>query len=311
MEFTGIKLMSSQQFQSKESLEKIFSFAKNLEIIASGEQYCDILKNKIIATLFYEPSTRTKLSFQAAAQRLGAKIISESGTSESSLAKGESLEDTLKMLQNYADLIIMRHPSEESSNAVAQVVSKPFINAGNGSGEHPTQALLDMYTIIKEQGSIDNLHITLVGDLKFGRTVHSLVYLLKYYKIHLHLVSPPELAMPQEIIESLKSHGCKIHMSDSLESTISHTDVLYMTRIQKERFKNNDDYNKLKNSFILDAEILKHAKEKITILHPLPRITEIHTSVDSHKGAAYFRQAGNGVPVRMALILLLLGYESI
>lgn len=311
MDFCGMKIISSKQFQSRKDLEKIFVLAERLESIAHAKEYCGILKDKMIATLFYEPSTRTKLSFQAAAQRLGAKIISESGMHGSSLEKGESLEDTLRMLENYADLIIMRHPEPGTAERVSKIISKPFINAGDGSGEHPTQALLDMYTILKEQGKIDNLNITLVGDLKHGRTVHSLIQLLKHYNIDLHLISPPELAMPKNAVDELIRSGCKVQTGHSLKEAISNTDVLYMTRIQKERFKNHDDYERLKDSFILNAELLQEAKESITILHPLPRITEIHDSVDSHKGAAYFRQAGNGVPVRMALILLLLGYESV
>ncbi|MBT4937341.1 aspartate carbamoyltransferase, partial [Candidatus Peregrinibacteria bacterium] len=307
MDFCELNIISSKQFHSREDLGKVFTLAKRLEPIAHAKEYCGILKDKMIATLFYEPSTRTKLSFQAAAQRLGAKIISESGIHGSSLEKGESLEDTLRMLENYADLIIMRHPEPGIAEKVSKVVSKPFINAGDGSGEHPTQALLDMYTILKEQGKVDNLHITLVGDLKNGRTVHSLIYLLKHYKVDLNLISPSELSMPENIIQDLKESGCNIQVGHSLKEAIADTDVLYMTRIQKERFKNIDDYERLKNSFILNSELLKEAKESITILHPLPRITEIDESVDSHKGAAYFRQAGNGVPVRMALILLLLG----
>jgi len=310
MEFLGLKLTSTKQFPDKASIEFVLDTANKMEPYASGKKYTEVLKDKVIATLFYEPSTRTKLSFQSAALRLGAKIISETGIQFSSLYKGESIEDTMRMVEHYADLVIMRHPEKGSADIACSALTRPFINAGDGHGQHPTQALLDMYTIRKEKGKIDKLKIALVGDLKFGRTVHSLCYLLKFYDSELIFVSPDELKMPEKVTEELKKNKVKFSEVNSLDAVLPVADVIYMTRVQEERFENRDDYLKLKDSFILTAELLKKAKKDVTIMHPLPRLKEIDVSVDAHPGAAYFRQAGNGIPLRMALIAMLLGREK-
>ena len=310
MDFNGFQLTSTKQFPTKEHIEKVLEVAEKMEPYGKGEKYTDVLKDKVIATLFYEPSTRTKLSFQTAAQRLGAKVISETGMQFSSFYKGETMEDTMKMMEQYADLIVMRHPEKGSADLACSAHTRPFLNAGDGAGQHPTQALLDMYTIKKEKGTIDGLKIALVGDLKFGRTVHSLAYLLKFYDIELILVAPDELRMPTKVTEELTKHNVKFSEVHCLETAMSEADVVYMTRVQEERFAKKEDFLRLKDSFILTAELLEKAKSDVTIMHPLPRLNEIATCVDKHPGAAYFRQAGNGVYVRMALMAMLLGRED-
>lgn len=310
MNFLGLQLTSTKQFPNKESIEQILAVAEKMEPYGRGEKYTEVLKDKIIATLFYEPSTRTKLSFQTAALRLGAKLISETGMQFSSLYKGETMEDTMRMIEQYADLIIMRHPEKGSADLACTAHKRPFLNAGDGPGQHPTQALLDMYTIKKERGQIDGLKIALVGDLKFGRTVHSLCYLLKFYDVELIFVSPDELRMPTKVTEELQKHGVKFTEVHSLETALPVADIIYMTRVQEERFEKKEDFLRLKDSFILTGELLEKAKKDVTIMHPLPRLSEIATCVDKHPGAAYFRQAGNGLFVRMALIAMLLGKEN-
>lgn len=310
MDFKGFQLTSTKQFPDKESVAQILKVAETMEAYAHGGKYTDILKDKIVATLFYEPSTRTKLSFQTAALRLGARLISETGMQFSSLYKGETIEDTMRMVEQYADLVVMRHPEKGSADTACTALKRPFINAGDGPGQHPTQALLDLYTIQKEKGKIDGLKIALVGDLKFGRTVHSLCYLLKFYDIELVFVSPDELRMPTKVTEELQKFGVKFSEVHSLETALPVVDVIYMTRVQEERFENKEDFLRLKDSFILTRETLEKAKADVTIMHPLPRLSEIATSVDSHPGAAYFRQAGNGLPLRMALIAMMLGVEE-
>jgi len=310
MDFHNLQLTSTKQFSSRKDIEQVLEVAQKMYEYSRGKKFTDILKNKVIATLFYEASTRTRMSFETACMRLGAKVISAIGMENSSLKKGETLEDTIRMVEQYADLIIMRHPEQGSADVACTATKKPFLNAGDGAGQHPTQALLDMYTIQHEQGKIDGLTIALVGDLKFGRTVHSLVALLKHFNINLIFVSPKELKMPNSICEELANENIQYSETDDLEKTIQIADVLYMTRVQEERFENPAEYTKLRDAFILTAELLKKAKESITILHPLPRITEIEECVDAHKGAAYFRQAGNGVPVRMALIAMALGVDG-
>jgi aspartate carbamoyltransferase catalytic subunit len=296
------QLVSTQQFTKQSEIEEILNLAEKLVPYATGEKYINLLADKIIALLFYEPSTRTKLSFQSAALRLGAKVITETDIHSSSLAKGESLADTIRMVEGYSDLIIMRHPEKGSAQQAIEVTNKPFINAGDGHGQHPTQALLDLYTIKQEQRKINNCKIALVGDLKYGRTVHSLVHLLKFYKVELVFVSPTELQMPKEICEILTKEGVKYSTAEDFQSVINEVDVVYMTRVQKERFDNQSQYEALKDSYILTSDMLKRTKDNLVILHPLPRISEIAASVDSLPKAAYFRQVANGVPIRMALL---------
>ncbi len=310
MNYKNLQLTSTLQFKNKEEIEHILNIAEKMSVYTKGEKYTDILKDKIIATLFYEPSTRTKLSFQTACQRLGAKIISTEGMENSSMKKGETLEDTIRVISQYADMIIMRHPEKGSADIATQVTDKPFINAGDGPGQHPTQALLDMFTIRKEKGKIDGIKVAMVGDLKFGRTVHSLTHLLKHYDIELIFISPKELRMPEYILEELIKAGINYSETENFEEGIKNVDVIYMTRVQEERFKDKEEYKRLKDLFILNDNILSKAKKDFTVMHPLPRLNEIPKYVDSHNSAAYFKQTENGVLVRMALIALAFGVEG-
>jgi aspartate carbamoyltransferase catalytic subunit len=264
----------------------------------------DRLNGKILASLFYEPSTRTRLSFESAMQRLGGNIITADGIQFSSLYKGESIEDTIIMAAGYSDIIAMRHPEQGSADKAASVSPVPFINAGDGPGQHPTQGLLDLYTIQKERGTIDGLHIAMVGDLKYGRTVHSLCYLLGHYtNLRLTFIAPDALPMPEKVTSYLKEHNVPFEETTDLSAGLD-ADILYMTRVQKERFDDVAEYETLKLKYVLTAEHLKG--KSVTVMHPLPRVGEIATDVDALPTAAYFRQARNGVPLRMALLDLLL-----
>ena len=243
--------------------------------------------------------------------RLGANVISEIGPKFSSLYKGESLEDTLKMVEQYSDLIIMRHPETGSSKIAQKSTSKPFINAGDGPGEHPTQALLDLYTIFKEKkGTIDGLNIMLVGDLKYGRTIHSLLNLLKFFNVTLFLISPEQLKLPEKSYKVLHENNIPYKESEDYETFEKEADIVYVTRVQKERFSDIHEYEKFKDAYIFNSSFLLSAKKDVTIMHPLPRTNEISPDLDEYSGSAYFRQAGNGIFIRMALILLLLGKEE-
>jgi len=302
----GKDIIHSKQF-SKEELEQIIdtslSFEKRLD---SGEEL-DLLSGKILGALFFEPSTRTRLSFETAMQRLGGNIVTIADPKTSSATKGESMADSIRTVQGYADIIAMRHPQVGSAEEAAKAANVPIMNGGDGAGQHPTQALLDIYTIRKEKGKIDGLTISLVGDLKNGRTVHSLGYLLAHYDVKLNLIAPKQLAFPSSIKRELEDMGLEVNEFERMEEPLKETDVCYMTRIQKERFEDPQDYEDLKGVYVLDMEKVNNAKEGITIMHPLPRVDEIPEEVDGYEGAAYFRQAENGVPVRMALIALILG----
>lgn len=266
----------------------------------------DRLKGKILASLFYEPSTRTRLSFESAMLRLGGNVITADGLQFSSMYKGETIEDTIMMASGYSDIIAMRHPEQGSADKAAGASLVPFINAGDGPGQHPTQALLDLYTIQKERGMVDGLHVAMVGDLLYGRTVHSLCYLLGLYKdIRLTFIAPAQLPMPEKVTSYLKEKGIAYTETAELSAGLD-ADILYMTRVQKERFENIDEYESLKLKYVLTANQL--TGKNVTVMHPLPRVGEIAADVDALPTAAYFRQARNGVPVRMALLdLLLLG----
>jgi len=295
-------LISITDFTKQEYL-KIMNLAEDFE--ANPNQ--KLLQGKVIATLFFEPSTRTRLSFETAINRLGGKIIGFSDSSSSSVSKGETLHDTIKMVSNYADMIIMRHPMEGSARYAAEVSSVPVINAGDGANQHPSQTLLDMYSIIKTQGSLDNVNLFLVGDLKYGRTVHSLLMaMLQFENPIFNFIAPPELAMPNEYKIHLASKGIRYFEHTEFTDIINAADIIYMTRVQKERFIDPLEYEKVKNIYILRNEMLKNTKENMRILHPLPRINEIHTDVDSNPKAYYFKQAKNGVYARMAIIAHLL-----
>ncbi len=296
-------LVSTRQLTRKDT-DLIMSVSADMEqVLKKGGS--DLLKGKILASLFYEPSTRTRLSFETAMLRLGGTKVTADGLQFSSLYKGESVEDTMVVASQYADIICMRHPEQGSAERAAKVSSVPFINAGDGPGQHPTQALLDLYTIQKERKKVDGLRIAMVGDLKFGRTVHSLSYLLGLYKdIHCTLVSPKELTMPEKVTSYYKEKGISFTETDDLEDALK-ADVLYVTRVQKERFDDPKEYERLKLKYIVRKEFAE--KTKATIMHPLPRVGEITNDVDVLPNAAYFRQAGNGIAVRMALVAMLLG----
>jgi len=266
-----------------------------------------ILEDYVVANLFFEPSTRTRLSFESAATRLGARVIGFSDSSSSSVQKGESLRDTILTVSNYCDIIVMRHPKEGSARFASEVATVPIINAGDGANQHPTQTLLDLYSIRKTQGKLDNLNVAFVGDLKYGRTVHSLVMALCNYNTTFHLVSPLELKLPSSVKIHIKNSQLAYHQYTDLLDVIPQVDILYMTRIQKERFSDPIDYEKVKNSYILRNSMLTEARSNLKILHPLPRVNEITTDVDDNPKAYYFTQALNGVYVRQALLAAILG----
>jgi aspartate carbamoyltransferase catalytic subunit len=264
-------------------------------------------KGKVMASLFYEPSTRTQLSFDSAMQKLGGEVIKMAGTKGTSVEKGESLADTVRVVNQYADIIVVRHPNEGAARYISQQVTIPVINAGDGSNQHPTQSLLDLYSMSKTQGTLNNLTIALVGDLKYGRTVHSLVYALSTFKPVFYFISPDSLAMPAYITEDLQKMGISFEIVPSVEEVVDKLDIMYVTRIQRERFVDPQEYEKVKNVYIIRAAQLQNVKEKFKILHPLPRINEIHTDVDKLPSAYYFEQAGNGVFMRQAILSTLLG----
>ncbi len=268
-----------------------------------------ILENYVISTLFFEPSTRTRLSFESAISQLGGKIIGFTDSSSSSVSKGESLMDTVKTVANYSDLIVMRHPLDGSARWASEVAGVPIINAGDGANQHPTQCLLDMYSIRKTQGSLDDLHIAFVGDLKYGRTVHSLVIALSQFNTTFHLVSPEELKLPSVVKKYIKDAGLNYHQYTEIEDIMDKVDILYMTRIQRERFADPIEYERVKNSYILKNQMLDNSKPNMKILHPLPRVNEIEEAVDQNPKAYYFQQAKNGVFVREALLALILGLK--
>ncbi|MBP1926275.1 aspartate carbamoyltransferase catalytic subunit [Sedimentibacter acidaminivorans] len=295
---------------SLEELDEILDLAS--EIVDNPSEYSDVCKGKILATLFYEPSTRTRLSFEAAMLRLGGSIMGFSSADSSSAAKGESVADTIRTIACYADIAAMRHPKEGAPKVASMSTDMPVINGGDGGHQHPTQTLTDLLTIKSLKGKLDNFTIGLCGDLKFGRTVHSLIKALsRYNNIKFVLISPEELRVPEYIREEiLIKNGIEFKEVERLESVMEELDVLYMTRVQKERFFNEADYIRLKDSYILNMEKLEVAKKDMIIMHPLPRVNEISVEVDSDPRAAYFKQAKFGMYVRMSLIMKLLGVEK-
>jgi aspartate carbamoyltransferase catalytic subunit len=291
---------------SKEEYLRIMDLAADFE--ANPDQR--LLDGKVVATLFFEPSTRTRLSFETAINRLGGEIIGFTDSSSSSVTKGETLHDTIKMVSNYADLIVMRHPLEGSARYASEVSDVPVINAGDGANQHPTQTLLDLYSIVKTQDRLDDINLFMVGDLKYGRTVHSLLMAMSHFNNPIfNFIAPPELAMPNEYKLYLQSKGMRYFEHTEFTDIISEADIIYMTRVQKERFPDPVDYEKVKNVYILRNKMLKHTKDNMRILHPLPRVNEIHTDVDSNPKAYYFEQARNGVYTRMAIIAHLLNLK--
>ncbi len=297
-------LVSINDFSREEHIQ-IMDFAEKFEKHPTQK----ILEEYVVATLFFEPSTRTRLSFESAASRLGAKVIGFSEPGSTSVKKGESLRDTIITVANYSDIIVMRHPLDGSARFASEVSRVPIINAGDGANQHPTQTLLDMYSIRKTQGSLDNLNIAFVGDLKYGRTVHSLVMALCNYNTTFHLVSPDELKLPSSVKMHIKENNHEYHQYSDIMKVIPHVDILYMTRIQRERFSDPLDYEKVKNSYVLRNSMLEKSKPTLKIMHPLPRINEISIDVDDSPQAYYFTQALNGVYVRQAILAAILGVK--
>ena len=304
----GQDILSVKQF-SRADLEYIFGVAHEMRGMVERVGTFDLLKGKILANLFYEPSTRTASSFMAAMQRLGGSVIPINEVKYSSVSKGESLADTVRSLECYADVIVLRHPEVGSAAIAAEAASKPILNAGDGVGEHPTQALLDLFTIFEElgEGQIDGMTVTLLGDLKNGRTVHSLARLLTLFDVETNYVSPDILRMPKEVMDEVSEKGIPQAEYNCLDEILPKTDVLYVTRIQKERFEQLSDYEKVAGSFVVNPEIMRAAKAEMIVMHPLPRVGEISTDFDTDPRAAYFRQMEYGLYVRMALLAMVLG----
>lgn len=300
----GKNLISISDYSKQEYME-ILNLAAEFESNPRQE----LLKEKVIASIFFEPSTRTRLSFESAASLLGAKIIGFSNPAATSQSKGESLHDTIKMVASYSDLIIMRHNKEGAARYAAEVSAVPVINAGDGANQHPTQCMLDLYSIFKTQGTLDNLNITLVGDLKYGRTVHSLVQAMCNFNATFHLVSPVELKLPSSVKMHIKKAKLDYYQYTNIKDAVAVSDIIYMTRVQRERFSDPLEYEKVKDSCIIDASTLEGCQPNMRVLHPLPRVNEIAVDVDSTPHAYYFDQARNGVYVRQALMAAILGVK--
>ncbi len=304
--FYGQHILAVSQF-TRRDLDYIFAVAGEMHNMVERVGAIDLLKGKILANLFYESSTRTASSFTAAMERLGGSVIPINEVRYSSVSKGESLPDTVRTLQCYSDVIVLRHPETGAAVTAARYLHKPLINAGDGTGEHPTQALLDLFTIQSELGRLHGLTVTMLGDLKYGRTVHSLARLLRLFGAKLNYVSPAILRMPSTVVEELKQAGIEQHEYESLDAVLPKSDVLYVTRVQKERFENPSDYDLVKNAYSITPATMTRAKKEMVLMHPLPRVTEIDMAVDEDPRAAYFRQMEYGLYVRMALLAMVLG----
>lgn len=309
--FYGQDIISVNQF-NRNSLDYVFNVSNEMKVMVERFGSADLLQGKILANLFYEPSTRTSSSFMASMLRLGGQVIPINNVQYSSVTKGESLPDTVRTLESYSDVIVIRHPEAGAAATAAHYATKPVINAGDGVGEHPTQALLDLFTILESFSTVDGLKIAMVGDLKYGRTVHSLTKLLLNYDVEFTFVSPDILRMPGDILGQVQSNGHKSsgHRFAEIEDVhqiISDVDVLYVTRVQKERFTDLAEYDRVKDHYVVDDVLMQKAKEKMIVMHPLPRVNEISYTVDSDPRAAYFRQMRNGMYVRMALLASVLG----
>ena len=304
--FAGEDILSVNQFD-RESLDAIFSIAHEMRVLVERFGSAELLQGKILANLFYEPSTRTSSSFAAAMQRLGGQVIPINNVQYSSVSKGESLPDTIRTLECYADVIVIRHPDVGAAATAAYYAPKPVINAGDGVGEHPTQALLDLFTVQEELQQIDQLTVAMVGDLRFGRTVHSLTKLLLNYNVSFVFVSPEILRLPADVLEAVDASGHSYRQVDDLHSIIGEADVLYMTRVQRERFSDLAEYDRVKDFFVADQALISQARERMILMHPLPRVGEISYALDDDPRSAYFRQMRNGMYIRMALLAALLG----
>jgi carbamoyl-phosphate synthase/aspartate carbamoyltransferase/dihydroorotase/carbamoyl-phosphate synthase/aspartate carbamoyltransferase len=304
---TGQDILSVDQFD-RTKLSYVFSRAREMRAMVERVGGVDLLKGHVLACLFYEPSTRTSASFIAAMERLGGSVIPiTQGVQFSSVSKGETLADTIRTLEQYADAIVLRHPELGSAKVAADYANVPVINAGDGPGEHPTQALLDLFTIREELGTVDGLKIAMVGDLRYGRTVHSLTRLLAQYEVSLRFVSPETVRLPMTLMNQIIDAGIDVRETHDVADVIKNADVLYVTRVQKERFADLAQYEEIKDQYEITPELLTQAKEKMVVMHPLPRVGEIHYNVDSDPRAAYFRQVKNGMYIRMALLAAVLG----
>jgi carbamoyl-phosphate synthase/aspartate carbamoyltransferase/dihydroorotase/carbamoyl-phosphate synthase/aspartate carbamoyltransferase len=304
---TGQDILSVAQFD-KEKLDYIFARAREMREMVNRVGGADLLKGRVLACIFYEPSTRTSASFISAMERLGGSVIPiTQGVQFSSVSKGETLADTMRVLEQYADVIVLRHPEIGSAQLAADFARVPIINAGDGPGEHPTQALLDLFTIREELGQIDGLKIAMVGDLRYGRTVHSLTKLLLQYNVSLRYVSPEILRLPLSIMNKVIDSGLNVRETHDVADVIENADVLYVTRVQKERFTDLAQYEGVKDYYKITPELMEKAKEKMVVMHPLPRVGEILDEVDADPRAAYFRQVRNGMYIRMALLAAVLG----
>ncbi|MBS0010896.1 MAG: aspartate carbamoyltransferase [Bacteroidales bacterium] len=290
---------------NKEEIVSILDLAEEFE----KDPIQSLLEGKVIATLFFEPSTRTRLSFESAISRLGGKIVGFTDASSSSVTKGETLNDTIRTVNNYCDMIVMRHPIEGSARFASEIADVPVVNAGDGANQHPTQTMLDLYSIRKTQGSLDNLNIFLVGDLKYGRTVHSLLMAMSRWNTTFNFISPEELKMPLEYKLYLDRLGLKYYEHSDFTDIINEADIIYMTRVQKERFSDPMEYEKVKNVYVLRNNMLNNTKKTMKVLHPLPRVNEIHPDVDMNAKSYYFQQALNGVYTRQAIITRLLNLK--
>ena len=291
---------------TNEEIETLLDDAEKLLPVAKGEAYLPLLQGKVLGNMFFEPSTRTRMSFETAMKRLGGSVVNLGALASSSVTKGETLFDTMKMVDGYCDVAVLRHPRQGAAQYAADACEISILNGGDGAGHHPTQTMLDLFTIKQAHGAL-NLNVVMVGDLRYGRTVHSLSYALSRFGANLTFIAPSSLSMPNEIIEELRSGGAKITISDDLKSNLPNADVIYMTRIQKERFPDEDEYLKVAGIYKLSRSDLRDVKESMIIMHPLPRVDEIHPNVDNTPHARYFDQAFNGVVARMALLCRVFG----
>jgi len=306
MEFKGLDIVSIRDL-TREQIELVLDLSEKMIPYARGEMFTKMLDGRILANLFFEPSTRTRMSFETAMARLGGRTLEMSHPSMMSIAKGETLADTIRMVESYSDAIVLRHPHEGAARLAAKFSRSPVINAGDGAGQHPTQTLLDLFTIRRDKKQIEGIKVALIGDLKYGRTAHSLAEALTMFGAEVTFVAPASLQMPRETVKQVEKLGGKPKLTSKLDDVIKESDVLYVTRIQRERFPDPSEYLKVAGSYRIDNNLLREAKQSLTVMHPLPRVDEIAPEVDYTQHAKYFEQAFNGVPVRMALLSLVLG----